>query len=75
MMKSNLVVDGVLRSPDDDTCSPDRLVGSSYLRRLREKAEAALALGDGHDFVWLRDVLRGEELTAKEGLDLAHRYN
>ncbi len=72
--QKNVIKDRILLSPHDGKWSPLDLAGSSIILQFKKEVKARLEENGGKDFVWLRNVLTGEQLTATEGLDMAVRY-
>ena len=61
--------DGVLRSPHDGTWQPT-LPHKSFLHHVIENTHERLR---DSDWVWLRNVINGEELRASEALEYTKR--
>ncbi len=68
----NRVVDGVLHSPLDAHWSPQHIDGSSFTGEILKRSECLLE--EHGDFLWLKDMLTGDEMTAKGGLEWASKY-
>ncbi len=67
----NKVIDKVLHSPIDEFWTPEDISGSSFIRELHKFVTETIHKHG--DWLWLKDVLRGDEMWAKEGLELAER--